>query len=90
MEILLGFIGYTLLAAFLVVVFFALVIGLKLFIWFDFKPCKECKHTMEYKGLQEEDDREYYLFYCPKCGLWEKIPKEEFIRDCDKDCNPNN
>jgi uncharacterized C2H2 Zn-finger protein len=35
---------------------------------------------MEYKGLKEDDDNGHYLFYCPKCGAWEQVPKEEFFK----------
>ena len=44
---------------------------------------------MNYKGLKEDDNSGQYLFHCPKCGAWEQMPREEFIRNCAKDCNPN-
>ena len=44
---------------------------------------------MDYKGLREDENNGHYLFHCEHCGAWEEIPKEEFIRSCDRDCNPN-
>jgi hypothetical protein len=44
---------------------------------------------MEYKGLREGEKGHHYLFHCTYCGAWEQVPREEFIRSCDVDCNPN-
>ena len=72
----------------ILVVFFILVLlttTLRYMLWFNCKFCHNCKHRMDYKGLVENDNQNYYLFYCRKCGSWEQIPKDSFFRylsDC--------
>ena len=51
--------------------------------FFHWHKCKHCHHTMNYKGLKEDDNSGHYLFHCPKCGAWEQIPREKFFRQCD-------
>ena len=89
MGVILSIIGYTLLAIFIVAVFFALIVGFKLIVMFNMRICKHCQHTMDYRGLREDGNNGYYLFHCKHCDTWEEIPVEDFIRNCDKDCNPN-
>ena len=89
MTITLSILGYILVAIVVVVVLVALVISLKLFVWFNYRPCKHCSHNMVYRGLKEDDNGGHYLFHCEHCGAWENVPKKELICDCDKDCNPN-
>lgn len=48
--------------------------------FFRFRSCKHCKHTMEYKGLKEDDADGHYLFHCPECGAWEQVPRSEFFQ----------
>lgn len=69
---------FILLAAFLVVFF-------HYFVFFRWRSCKHCHQTMDYRGGKGDNDDEYYLFHCPKCGAWEKVPKEEFYRQCEKE-----
>lgn len=54
-------------------------IGIRLYLVFHRHRCKNCNHIMEYKGLKEDDDNGHYLFYCPKCGAWKQVPREEFL-----------
>jgi hypothetical protein len=89
MMTILTYIWYVLLAVFVLIIFLSLVIGFKLLVWFSYRVCKHCHHTMDYKGLREDENNGHYLFHCEHCGAWEEVPKEEFIRSCDKDCNPN-
>ena len=88
MNIVIVFIAMCVAIGIVLVGFFLLVTinFLKFFYW---HKCKHCHHTMNYKGLKEDDNNGHYLFHCPKCGAWEQIPREEFIHSCDKDCNPN-
>lgn len=72
------------------VLFFAFfVVGLHCLVWFHWRQCKYCCHTLDYKGLKGDDDNGHYLFHCPECGAWEQIPREEFFRDIDKGFNPH-
>ncbi len=32
---------------------------------------------MEYKGLKEDEDN--FIFHCPKCDTWEKVPRRELL-----------
>lgn len=84
-----SFVLYIIVAIFIAIGLFALIVGFKVIMLFNFRYCKHCNHSLDYKGMIEDKDHDYYLFRCPKCGAWEKIPKEEFICECDKDCNPN-
>ena len=69
--------------------FFAFaVIGIQYLVWFHWRGCKHCGHTMEYRGLKDDNDNGHYLFHCPHCGAWQQIPKEQFFRDIEN-CNPN-
>lgn len=34
---------------------------------------------MEYKGKVDRNNNEYHLFYCSKCGKWEKVPCDAII-----------
>lgn len=68
--------GLLLLAAFLILV-------LQYLLFFHWRNCKYCGHTMKYKGLKEDNNNGHYLFHCEHCGAWEQIPKEEFFRQCD-------
>ena len=38
---------------------------------------------MEYRGLKDDNNNGHYLFHCPKCGAWQQIPREQFLRDLD-------
>lgn len=89
MTTLLSIIGCIIAAVFLIVLFACSVFVAQYFVWFHWRLCKYCHHSMEFKGLKEDSDNGHYLFHCPKCGAWEQIPKEEFLRDCDKSMNPN-
>ena len=84
MATVLNFIGYALLFIIAVVVLVAMFVGFKLIIWFNFRSCKKCGHTMEYCGLKDKE----YMFYCKHCDCTENVPCEEF-GDSMNDCNPN-
>ena len=58
--------------------------------WFQWRCCKHCHHTLKYRGVKEEDGQEYYLFSCNHCGNWEQVPKEEFFRQYDNPVNKDN
>ena len=78
-----------LLAILLIVVVVLLICILPYILHFYNHLCKHCGHSMEYKGLKEDDREGHYLFHCPKCGAWEQIPKEVFLRSFfDKVDNP--
>ena len=72
------------------VIFFAFfIVGIHYLVWFHRRSCKYCNHTLEFKGLKEDDGNGHYLFHCPECGAWEQIPKEEFFRDVNRGFNPH-
>ena len=79
METMLSIIGYILLAVVGIMLFLFLIVGLKLLVWFNFRPCKHCGHTLKYRGLN--GDNSHYLFYCPHCGAWEQISKNVFLKN---------
>ena len=58
-------------------------IGIQFLLFFHWRKCKHCKHHLIYRGLREDDANGHYLFYCPKCGSWEQIPREKLFRQCD-------
>lgn len=80
-------IGLVLLALVFICLAALLVVGLHFWLWFHCRSCKHCHHTLEHKGLQEDADGDYYLFHCPHCGAWEKVPRDEFFCDFEKGCN---
>ena len=80
---------YTILGFFGLGLLLSIIIAFKYITWFRWRQCPHCGHNMEYKGLKEGEAGQHYLFHCPKCNSWKQIAKEEFIRNCDKDCNPN-
>ena len=89
MVTILSYIGCAILVILGFAILITLILGFKFFAWFTYRPCKHCHHTMDYKGLREDENNGHYLFHCEHCGAWEEVPKEEFIRSCDRDCNPN-
>lgn len=89
MMTVLSIFGSIMLAVIVIALLLFLIVAFKLIVWFNLKPCKHCKHIMEYKGLKEDKDNGHYLFHCKHCGAWEQVPRKQLIRDCDKDCNPN-
>ncbi len=89
MEIVLCIIEGILLTILCFAVFLLFIIGLKLIVWFQFRTCKHCGHTMKYMGLRESEKEHCYFFHCEHCGAWEQVIKEELFQECDKDCNPN-
>ena len=89
MMTIIGYIGYIFLALVVIAIFILVVVGLKCTFWFNYRTCKYCHYTMKYRGLKEDNNNGHYLFHCEHCGAWEEVPKEEFIRECGTDCNPN-
>lgn len=76
---------------FVLYIFAFAIIGMQLLVWFQWKPCKHCGHTLEYKGLKEDKEEGHYLFHCPHCGAWEQIPKSTFLKNfIYKDYDPLN
>lgn len=73
----------------LLISFSLLVVGLQYIAIFHWRPCKYCNHNLKYKGFKGDEQNGHYLFYCPHCGAWEEVPKQEFIKDLDKGFNPN-
>lgn len=71
-------------ALFFVVLATGAVLVTKYLMWFHYRPCKYCGHSMEYKGLKEGGGSGHYLFHCPKCGAWEEISQEMFLREEEK------
>ena len=67
----------------LVIFFICITIVAECLMWFQWRCCKHCHHTLKYRGVKEEDGQEYYLFSCNHCGNWEQVPKEEFFRQYD-------
>lgn len=91
METILSIIGYTLLTVVGIILFLCLMVGLKLLVWFNFRLCKHCGHTLKYKGLKEDNENGHYLFHCHHCGAWEQIPKSTFLKNfIYKDYDPYN
>ena len=87
--IVLKIIGIILLAILLIIVFVVLTLAPRLYVLCNCRKCKHCKHYMEYKGLKEDNNNGHYLFYCPNCGAWEQIPKEDFYYNMDRDFKYN-
>lgn len=84
----LSIIWYAIVAIVAVMILFCIIVGYKLIAKFEFRHCKYCKHTMEYKGFRDDDNNGHYLFHCEHCGAWEQVPKEELIGNCNLDCSP--
>lgn len=78
-----------LLAICLIIVFCIIYFNNMFYILCNCRKCKHCKHYMEYKGLKEDNDNGHYLFYCPNCGAWEQIPKEDFYYNMNKNFKHN-
>ena len=89
MMTILSFMGYVLLAACFILLVVAIILGTHYLFWFKFRSCKYCGHTMEYKGLRGEEGSGHYLFHCPKCGAWEQLSQEKFLKEIEK-YNDNN
>lgn len=89
MATVLTIIGFICLLMIIAILLGCMIFTTQYFVWFHWKSCKHCGHTMEYKGLGEDDGNGHYLFHCPKCGARENIPREEFFREVDKGFNPN-
>jgi len=70
-------IGYIILGISFVVVVLGLVLFARFILLFKHRTCPHCSHSMEYKGEKQHTDGDIYLFYCPKCGAWEDVPKAE-------------
>lgn len=87
--IVLKIIGIMLLAILLIIVFVVFTLAPRLYVLCNCRKCKHCKHYMEYKGLKEDNNNGHYLFYCPNCGAWEQIPKEDFYYNMNKDFKHN-
>ena len=90
MEVITIIIGTILILLIVILVFACIACAIHWYTWFYWRPCKHCGHTLEYKGLKDDNDNGHYLFHCPKCGAWEQIPKEEFIRKVNKDFYESN
>ena len=76
---------------FLIVIVCYLLLVLPYIIYFYRHSCKHCGHSMEYKGLKEDNDGGHYLFQCPHCGAWEQIPKSTLLKNfIYKDYDPLN
>ena len=73
-------ISYILLALIAVITLSISFANIQYVIYFHFRPCKHCGHYMNYHGLKIDDKDGHYLFYCPKCGAWEQVPKEQFYK----------
>ena len=59
--------------------------------YFHMHQCKHCGHSMEYKGLKEDDEGGHYSFHCHHCGAWEQISKNIFLKNfIYKDYDPYN
>ena len=87
--IVLKIIGIMLLAILLIIVFVVFTLAPRLYVLCNRRKCKHCKHYMEYKGLKEDNNNGHYLFHCPNCGAWERIPKEDFYYNTNKDFKYN-
>lgn len=65
---LLNFVIGLLAALVLIVIVLGMMFAGQYIVWFHCRPCKHCNHTLEYKGLRENEDGGKYLFRCPECG----------------------
>ena len=65
-----------------------LLIAVNAFILFKMHKCSHCGSYMQYRGLKDDNDSGHFLFHCPKCGAWQSIPKEEFLRNNEKEYDP--
>ena len=82
---------YIFLSIMVLVFIVALFVILPVILHFHMHPCKHCGHSMEYKGLKEDNEDGHYLFHCPNCGAWEQIPKNVFLKNfIYKDYDPLN
>ena len=57
------------------------------YLWFHCRSCKYCHHTLEHKGLRDDDKGGHYLFHCPHCGAWEEVPRDEFFSGLERGIN---
>lgn len=89
MSSILNIIGFVLLGILVILVICVLVFSLHFLVWFQWRTCKYCGHFLEYKGLKEDDEEGHFLFHCPHCDSWEKVPKKDFLNDIDEGYNPN-
>lgn len=83
MSNVLTFFGAIVFALALILLMAFIYFNMQFLLFFKRRKCKYCHHTMEYKGMKEDDNNGHYLFHCPKCGTWEQVPKEDFFRQCD-------
>jgi hypothetical protein len=73
-------VSYILVGIVVCFIIIGLLLCLQFILCFHNRKCKHCNRSMEFKGLRENDDEEYFLFHCNHCGAWEQVTKEEFFR----------
>lgn len=79
--IILKILGITVLILLAIGIIIATAVISKYLLIFNTKKCEYCGHRLTYKGAREDEDTEYYLFYCKHCGRWEKLSTEELMDD---------
>ena len=89
MSNILTFFGAIVFALALILLMAFIFLSMQFLLFFKWRKCNHCHHTMEYKGMKEDDNNGHYLFHCPKCGAWEQVPKEDFFRQCDNPIDEN-
>lgn len=89
MMTVLSVIWFVILSVLLVAIFAILLFVLHSYVYFHWRICKHCHHTLEYKGLKDDDADGHYLFHCPHCGAWEQVSRQKYMRDVDRGFNPN-
>jgi hypothetical protein len=85
--IVLKIIGICLLVVLAFIAICALYMCIRWYIWFQDRSCKKCGHHLDYRGYRQDGEDEGYLFYCPHCHSWEKIPSSEFVNNVNETCN---
>ena len=78
--------AFTIVGGIIGICFIVILLGCFLFtvqyIWmYHCHKCPHCGKYMEFRGLKEDEDNGNFLFHCPKCGAWEQVPREEFLRN---------
>jgi len=73
---------------FFIILLFSSIISIHCWLWFHWRTCKHCCHTLKYKGQKEEGDKCLYIFQCPKCGKYEVLSRQELLKALDNGFNP--
>ena len=89
MTTVLNTLGIIFLVIFVAIAIACIIFVVHFYVYFHCRLCKYCHHTLEFKGMKDDDEGGHALFHCPHCGAWEQVSKQDFFRDVDKGFNPH-